>query len=88
MNSPLVALGVVCFVAQIVTLYGRYIQDKSRIVLITDAGYALFWAYLALVEFFELHFATIGIAVLLAILLLLTVVSFRRQRRDNQTQFV
>ncbi|MFB9805510.1 hypothetical protein ACFFQF_09145 [Haladaptatus pallidirubidus] len=86
MRLLLIGLAVVSFVAQLVMLYGRYIQDKPRIVLVTDTGYALFWAYLAAVGFFELHFATIGFAVLLAILLPLTVVSFRRQRQDTRTQ--
>ncbi|WP_231185930.1 hypothetical protein [Haladaptatus sp. DYF46] len=86
MNSVLVGVAGICFVAQLVMLYGRYIQDAPRISLVTGAGYALFWAYLAVTEFFELEFATVGLVVLLLILLPLTVVSVRRQRRDNRTR--
>lgn len=86
MNSVLVAVAGICFVAQLVMLYGRYVQGAPRISLVTGVGYAFFWAYLAVTEFFELEFATAGLAVLLVILLPLTVVSVRRQRRDNRTR--
>jgi len=86
MDTLLVAVAGICFVAQLVMLYGRYVQNAPKISLVTGAGYAFFWAYLAVTEFFELEFATAGLVVLLVILLPLTVVSVRRQRRDNRTR--
>ncbi len=84
MNALLVGVAVFSFVAQLIMLYGWYLRDKPPIVLVTWAGYALFWAYLGVTQFFELHFATVGLVVLLVILLPLTAVSVRRQRRDNR----
>jgi hypothetical protein len=86
MDSLLVGVAAICFVAQLVVLYGRYVQDAPKISLVTGAGYAFFWAYLAVTEFFELEFATVGLVVLLLILLPLTAISVRRQRRDNRTR--
>ncbi|MFH5799443.1 hypothetical protein [Haladaptatus sp. CMAA 1911] len=86
MDTFLVAVAGICFVAQVVMLYGRYVQGAPRISLVTGTGYAFFWAYLGVTEFFELEFATVGLAVLLLILLPLTVISVRRQRRDNRTR--
>ncbi|WP_266079155.1 hypothetical protein [Haladaptatus caseinilyticus] len=86
MDFLLVGFAAFSFVAQLVILYGWHVQDKPLIVLATWAGYALFWAYLAVTEFFGLEFATIGLAVLLVIFLPLTAVSARRQGRDDRTR--
>ncbi len=86
MNSLLVGFAAFSFVAQLVMLYGFYAQDKPPIVLVTWAAYALFWAYLGVTAFFELEFATIGLAVLLVIVLSLSAVLLYRQWGSNRTQ--
>jgi hypothetical protein len=86
MNSLLVGFAAFSFVAQLVMLYGWYVQEKPPIVLVTWAGYALFWAYLGVTQFFELEFATIGLAVLLVIVLSLSVVLLHRQWWSTRTQ--
>lgn len=86
MDSLLVAVAVLGFVTQLALLYGGYVEDKPRLVLVTYAGYAFFWASLAIVEFSELHFAAYGLPVLLAILLVLTALNFRRRRQKNRRQ--
>ncbi|EFW93703.1 hypothetical protein ZOD2009_01130 [Haladaptatus paucihalophilus DX253] len=86
MNPLLVGVAVFSFVSHVVTLYVWYLRDKPPIALITWAAYALFWAYLAVTEFFELEFATIGLAVLLVVVLSLSAVLLHRQWGSNSTQ--
>ncbi len=86
MNPLSVAVPALCFVAQLFILYSMYIHDAPKISLITGAGYTFCWAYLVVTRFFELRFTNIGLMVLLAILLPLTVVSVRRHRQDDRTQ--
>ncbi|MCO8242681.1 MULTISPECIES: hypothetical protein [unclassified Haladaptatus] len=86
MNSLLFDLAAFSFITQLVALYIQYRQEKPRIVLATWSSYTLFWAYLAVTQFFELRFATIGLGVLLVAILALTAVTVHRQLRNNRTQ--
>ncbi len=88
MNSLFFDITVFCFVMQLVSLYIQYRRDKPRIVLLTWSSYALFWAFLAVTQFFELRFAIVGLEVLLVAILALTAVTVRRQLRDNRTRSV
>lgn len=86
MSSLLFAITVFCFVTQLVSLYIQYRRDKPRIVLLTWSSYALFWALLAVTQFFELRFAIVGLEVLLVVILALTAVTVHRQLRNNRTR--
>ncbi|ODR82651.1 hypothetical protein BG842_16355 [Haladaptatus sp. W1] len=86
MNSLPVGVAVFSFVSHVVTLYVWYLRDKPPIALITWAAYALFWAYLAVTAFFELEFATVGLAVLLVVVLSLTAVLLHHQWTNDRTQ--
>ncbi|MGA9402576.1 hypothetical protein [Haladaptatus sp.] len=88
MDSLLFDLAAFSFVTQLVALYIQYRQDKPRIVLVTWSGYTLFWAYLAVTQFFELRFATIGLGVLLVTILALTAVTVHRQWWNDRTQSI
>jgi len=88
MYSLIVSFAAFSFVAQLVMLYGFYARDEPPIVLVTWAAYAVFWAYLGVTAFFELEFATIGLAVLLVVVLSLSAVLLHRQWWGDRTQSV
>ncbi|MFH5799442.1 hypothetical protein [Haladaptatus sp. CMAA 1911] len=88
MNSLLVGVAAFSFVSHVATLYLWYRRDKPPITLVTWAAYAVFWAYLGVTAFFELEFATAGLAVLLVVVLSLSAVLLHREWWSDRTQSV